>query len=322
MATPVLLASESVAGQTSFLKDIRPGKYAAFFLKLSGDSLAATQLTPAGFGRVEILQAGTPIVSVDYDNMRDVDQLKLGNVKTENVLGGLHEFPLLIPRGYWDSNVHQVNLGDQLQCRINYGAGFTGVFTGADVAVQKVYGVVREIGEMAYNLNIHQVDHNFSTGTFEETYNFENVMAIYVIQNASPPGLRRIQVLKDDRELTNVAFGTGVAEAEEDLQELSSILSGREAATDFVLTSETPLIAEIDVAQPGNVGEWLSDRITVRYTTGAAYTQEVVFFHGDFTDTKLRQTKAETASEVQRKVARKQQHGRTRPVRVVEELGR
>lgn len=321
MPSPVLLASESVAGQTTFLRDIRPGKYDAFYLKLSGDAVAATTLLENEFGRVELMQAGAPLVTVDYDVLHDINELKKGGLRIRADAGLQHEWPVVIPRNYWfDDNVHQVNQGDQVQVRIQYGTNFGVVFAAGQTAIQKVYGMVRETGLMAYNLKMSQINKVYSSGVFTEEFGFENVLAVYFVQNAG--NTDRVRVTKDGKEMANVAIGTNAAGiVEEDLLEISDWYNSKHGATDAIPAADTSRIGEVDVADNSAIDEFLSDDVEIEFTvSGTTFTQQFVIMHADFTDTKLRQTKAENASITQRKIARKQQKGRTRPVRVLEEL--
>jgi len=324
MPCPILIGSESVAGQSQFLKDVRAGKYEGFFLKLSGDALAAQTLAVTGFGRVKLLAAGTEVVTVDYDNQRVINQIWGGEMRVVAVAGGNHQFPVYIPRGWKDDNVHQVNSQDQVQIQIDYGATFTGVFTGADVAIQRIYGLWRDTGKMAYNLRIKQINKVYGSGVFMEDLNTENVLGVYVV--ASGNDLDRVRVLKDGIECLNAHIGdtAAVALADEDWLEISDNLNKVYAGTDAVATTASSAIAEADIAKPGQIGEFLSDEIQVEFSTSPAttYTQELVVYHADFTDSKLQQTKAEEAAIVQRKISRKVQFGKTRPVRTLEELGR
>lgn len=320
----VLIASASVGGSTQFLRDVKPGKYEALFLKFSGDA-AATQTTNENeFGQIELLQQGSPIVSVAFDVLHDINELVKGNLRTQVTAGGLHEMSCVIPRNYWhDDNVHQVNAGEGVQVQINYGANFATEFTGADLAVQKVYGIVRETGPMAYNLRMHQIQYVHTSGPFLESLNRENVLAVYVVQSAN--NLDRVRAIKDGVELANIFIGdpANVASAQEDLLEYSDWDNSNEAGTDAVLGADTTRIGEIQFAKPGNFTEYLSDDNALEFTTSgaAAFNDTIVVMHADFTDSKYRQTRAEDAAIFQAKIARKQQKGRVRPVRVLEQMG-
>lgn len=320
MPLPVLIGSESVAGQSSFLKDIRPGKYSAFYLKFSGDAAAATTFAVADAGRTELLQAGRPLISADSSQLRQLGQLIGGNLRFQAVAAGVSEMPWVLPRNYGDDNVHQVNVGDQVQVKITYGPSFSTTFTGADAAVQKVYGLVRETGLMAYNLMIHQIDKTYGTGVFKEPINAENVLAIYIVNSTD---LDRVRIEKDGLEVTNIVMTGAAATKENDFQEISDWERGQEAATDAVATAVTSPLSEATLAYPGQIGEFLSDNVAIEFSMSpaATATQSMLVVSADFTDVKLRQTKAEDASVIQRKVSRKVQFGRRRPVTVLEELG-
>lgn len=314
---PVLLAADSVGGQTSFLRDIAPGRYEAFYLKMSGVAGATLQLTEAEFGRVRLLEAGRELAAVDYDVLAELNRLKGGNLRVTNGAGGTHEFPCVIPRNYYDNNVHQIIEADVVQIAIQYGSAFpTDIPT---TGVQKVYGLTRETGEMSYNLLLTQIDQVYGTGTFTLPLRHENVLAIYPFMPTTENDLRRVRVVKDGVEAVNIQTGSGTAGRDQDLWEISDILNPGTSAQPSSNNAEESNVCEIQIAEPGEIGEFLSDDVVVEFTTAPSttYTQRAVILSADFTPTKLRQTKVETAAIVQRKISRKNTLGRGRPVQTL-----
>jgi len=305
---PVLLAADSIGGQSSFLRDLPAGKYEGFFLKLSATSDTGLALTAAEFGRIRLLEAGRELASVDYDNLRLFNNLKGGYADFSGATAGDTRAACYIPRGYFDNNVHQVTEADVAQVSIQYGSSFaTDIVSGQ----QKVYGLVRETGEMSYNLLLTQIDQTYGSGTFTLPIRQENVLAIYFIEPTTGTDLERVRVLKDGQEMVNIqAADGGNAGISEDLYEISDILNNPDISTGH------SAIAEIQIAHPGEIGEFLSDDIRVEMTTGptSTWTYETIVLSADFTPSKLRQTKVETAAVVQRKVSRKNTLGRGRPV--------
>ena len=317
---PVLLGSDSVAGQSSFLRDIPPGKYEGIVIRFSGDALAGQTFAVTDLGRIRLTEAGRDIVAADADNLRFMNMLNGGHSRAQAVAGSFSAATVLLPRGFGDNNVHQIIEADVAQIVIQMGANFTTKFTGADAAQFKVYGLVRETGEMAYNMLIHQIDQNLSTGVFTLPLRHENVIAIYPVINAN---LSRIRVVKDGEEMVNVQQGP--LAQDNDLVAISDLLNQTDApdtAAAFAAAGLGPFttdssIAELAIAEPGEIGEFLSDDVVVEFTMGGAQVQEILVLSADFTPTKLRQTKVETASVVQRKVARKNTLGRGRPVQTL-----
>jgi hypothetical protein len=318
---PVLLGSDSVAGQSSFLRDIPPGKYEGIVVRFSGDALAAQTFAVTDLGRIRLTEAGRDIVAADADNLRFMNMLNGGHSRVQAVAGAASAATILLPRGFGDNNVHQIIEADVAQIVIQMGANFTAKFTGADVAQFKIYGLVRETGEMAYNMLIHQIDQNLSSGVFTLPLRHENVIAIYPVINTN---LSRVRIVKDGEEMVNVQQGGATAQ-DNDLVAISDLLNQTDApdtAAAFAGAGLGPFttdssIAELAIAEPGEIGEFLSDDVVVEFTMVGAQVQEILVLSADFTPTKLRQTKVETASVVQRKVARKNTLGRGRPVQTL-----
>lgn len=299
--SPVLIGSQSVAGQSSFLRDVPPGAYEAFFVKFSGDADTGEQAVTDDLGRVRLLQDGRPIVNLDFTHLQAINEIHGGFANNVNTSGGAHEFGAIIPRGYMDSNIHRIIEADNVQLEMEYGSGFTTHFTAADTGTQKVYGLVREAGEMAYNLNIIQEDHTYGSGTFELPIRTENVCALYVV--GSSGNLDRVRATKDSREFVNIDSL--------DAQDLSDLANRVESSASGYI--------ELALTEPGNVGEFLSDDVVVEFTTSptTTYTQTIVKYSADFVPDKLRLTKQERAAVFQRKIARKNTLGRGRPVQTL-----
>jgi len=317
------LAADTVSGQSSFLRDISPGKYEGIIVRFSGDALAANTFVITDLGRIRLTEAGRDIVAADADNLRFMNTLYGGNSRMIATAGSFSSATILMPRGFGDNNVHQIIESDQAQVQIQFGAAFTTHFTGADAAQIKIYGLVRETGEMTYNLLIHQIDQTYGAGTFTLPLRHENVLAIYPVLSDD---LARLRVVKDGVEVVNVQHGiTASAPQNQDLAAISDLLSHSDVpdtanAAPAVLTgfAFNSSMARLEIAEPGEIGEFLSDDVTIETTwVGAATVFEMLVASADFTPTKLRQSKVESSSVVQRKIARKNTLGRGRPVQTL-----
>lgn len=315
---PILLASDSVSGQSSFLRDIPPGKYEAFAIRFSGDAAAAQTFVAADIGRVRLTEAGRDLVAADGDNIRLMNMLKGGSSRIQNAAAAASAMTIMLPRGFYDGNVHQVIEADVVQVNIQFGANFTTKFTAADAAQVKVYGLVREMGEMAYNLLCYQVDQSYGAGTFTLPLRNENVLAVYVLTNSN---LNRVRVVKDGAEFANVQQGPNAQDNDfasiSDQWNKTDVPDGASAFTAAAGANADSTIAEIAIADPGEVGEYLSDDVVIEYTMAGTQVQEMLVVSADFTPTKLRQTKVEAAASAQRKIARKNTLGRGRPVQTL-----
>lgn len=318
VCAPVLLAADNVAGQTTFLRDIPPGKYADILVRFSGDAAAAQTFAVADLGRIRLSESGRDLVNADADNLRFHSMYEGGSSRVQATAGAQSSVCIRIPRGYGDRNVHQVLESDILQLQMNFGANFTTKFTGVDPAAIKVYGNVRETGEMAYNLLIHQLEENFGAGTFTIPLRRENVIACYVVINAN---LNRVRLVKDGTEMANVQQGPNAQDNDfNDISDVLGVTDAPDAVAAFAAATGAGAyssIAKLGIAEEGEIGEFLSDDVQLEFTMAAAQVQEWLVFSADFTPTKLRQTKVETAAVVQRKVARKNTLGRGRPVRTL-----
>lgn len=314
---PVLLGSDSVSGQSSFLRDLSPGKYEGIIVRFSGDAAAGQTFAVADLGRIRLTEAGRDIVAADAANIRFLNALKGGNSRVQAVAATNSSATLLLNRGYFDNNVHQIIEADVAQVVIQMGANFTTKFTGADAAAIKIYGLVRETGEMSYNLLIHQIDQAYSAGVFTLPLRHENVLAIYPVINAN---MSRVRVVKDGEEMVNVQQGLL---QDNDMVAISDLLNNTDTpdtataaptANGFAFDSS---IAELAIAEPGEIGEFLSDDVVLEYTMIGTQTQSMLVMSADFTPTKLRQTRVDSSNTVQRKISRKNTLGRGRPVQTL-----
>lgn len=318
--SPLLLAADTVSGQSSFLRDIPPGKYSDIFVRFSGDAAAAQTFAIADIGRIRLTEAGRDLVAADADNLRLSNMYDGGSSRIQATAAGASAATVRIPRAYGDTNVHQIIEADVAQMSIQFGAAFTTKFTATDPAQIKIYGNVRETGEMTYNLLITQIDQTYGSGTFTLPLRHENVVALYVVLNAE---LDRVRVVKDGEEMANVQQGPNAQDNDlVSISDLMGVTDAPDAVTAFVAATGAnadSTMAKITTAEPGEIGEYLSDDIVVEYTMSPAATQvqEMLVVSCDFTPTKLRQTKLEATSVLQRKIARKNTLGRGRPVQTL-----
>lgn len=314
---PKLLASEAVGTAAQWLADIPQGKYDAFALVLTGTSAAAQTATEADMGRIRLLEGGRELVSVDGTLMRTWDNLKGGETRRQFAAAGVTEWFCVIPRTWFDDNVHRVLESDLAQLSMTFGALWA---THIATAVWKLYGMVRQTGEMRYNLKINQIDLNIPAGgTFKMPIRDENIVAIYLWKDGATIGtasanVDNIQVVQDGEVAVNVVRS-------EDLFDMSDALN----ATDSLATANTEgntfngtsLLAEMAFASPTELGEFLSDEVTFEVTTAAAMTDNklpILVFSADFAPSKLKETQLLTKSVIQRKLVRKQNLNRTRPL--------
>jgi hypothetical protein len=316
---PVLLAADTVSGQSSFLRDISPGKYEGIIIRFSGDADGGT-FAVSDLGRIRLTEAGRDIVAADADNLRFMNTLEGGNSRVNATLNSFSSATILLPRGFGDNNVHQIIEADVAQVQMQFGAAFATKFTGAAPAQIKIYGLVRETGEMTYNLLIHQIDQTYGAGTFTLPLRHENVLAIYPVVTDD---LRRLRVVKDGVEMVNVQHAPAATIQDQDLIDISDLLNLTDvpntAAIAPTVNGFTPSsMAALRIAERGEIGEFLSDDVVLETTwAGAATVFEFLVMSADFTPTKLRQSKVETSSVVQRKIARKNTLGRGRPVQTL-----
>jgi hypothetical protein len=148
------------------------------------------------------------------------------------------------------------------------------------------------------------------------------VLCIYPILHDD---LSRIRIVKDGNELVNVQHGvTASSPQNQDLAAISDLLSHSDVPdTATAITANgaqfNSSAAKLAIAEPGEIGEFLSDDVVVEVTSVAATTFvfESLVVSADFTPTKLRQSKVDSSSVVQRKIARKNTLGRGRPVQTL-----
>ena len=298
---PVLLDSDSLSSQ--FLGDIKPGKYSYFAIMIDGTVLAADALVESEIGRIRVSEQGRDVVNVDAAQMLRINRMEGGHVRFESVAGAAGEVCILIPRGYDDANVHLVTEADLAKVAIVHDAAFDTAMSG----VIDLYGLLVETGEMNYLLKIIQLDEAIAASAVEKVkISEENAFAIYIERNAD---WDRFRVLRDNEEVANVSERalTHISDALNETDSLST-------ANTEGLSTTTNSMQVLRFANPGEVGEFLSDNIQLEVQAGTADTLRIVVFSADFAPGKLRQTKIETASIMERKLARKQKLGRSRPI--------
>lgn len=313
MLAPVLLDSESVGGVTSFLGDVRPGKYKYFGLYFEGTSAA---LVDADFGRIRVTERGRDSVNISAINLRRFMSLVFPGYTHQlfPAMAGTSRMMHLIPRGWRDENCQQVIETDMIQVAVNFGANWT---TAVSAGVMELYGLLSDSGKQIYNLRINQIDRNIAANAVEPiAIRDENVIAVYLTDPAVDP--TRIRILRDSQTVVDVDY--------EAARIFSDTLNHTESQTAAAAT-ETPgtvfsQITEFAFCDPGEVNEFLSDSLTVEASAGGggATNYEVVVFSADFTKSKLRQTMTESDAAYARRLARKKEYGRTRPIETLEVL--
>jgi len=311
---PVLLDSESIGGQGSMLLDVRPGKYKAFGISFTGTSDTGQTPTDATFGRFRLTERGRDLVNIDAINLRRFDTHYYdGNLSQVYATAGACRTIWQIPRGWRDTNVQQVIETDQIQFAANFDATFTTVFPAA--AQAELYGFLRDTGEMAYNLRMIQLDKALAASATEpQPIRDENILAVYLVHPSAAP--TRIRIMRDGNEVTNVAYTA--SRAFSDLNNSTESLAT--ANTEGVFGTTPSTITEYSFAEPGEIGEFLSDDLVFEVSTGSAATYSFVTLSADFTPSKLRSTMLEAKSVEQRRLARKVSLNRNRPTEVLQVL--
>lgn len=314
---PKLLESEAVGTAAQWLADIPQGKYDAFAVVLTGTE-GATAIDETSLGRIRITEGGREIVSIDAKWMRTWNNLKGGNVRQVFTPSGAAEWLCVIPRAWFDDNVHRVLESDLAQLSMTFGSTWAARIT---TAVWKLYGMVRQTGEMRYNLKINQLDLNIpAAGTFKQPIRDENVIALYLTKDGTSAAVNtfssnvdNLQVVQDNETAVNVVRS-------EDLFDMSDAVNATDSIgaqnSEGIFNGES-LLAEMAFASPTELGEFLSDEVTFEVTTAAAATGNklpILVFSADFAPSKLKETQLLTKSVIQRKLVRKQNLNRTRPL--------
>ncbi len=324
---PVLLASEAVNAAPTWLANIPAGKYEAFGCKLVGTASAAQTLAEVDIGRVRLTEQGRDLVNADYLFLRRIQTLKAGVSRVNLVVAAASQTNFVIPRGYYDDNIHTVIPGDNLQLLITFGAAWPTVFaTGS--ATWRLYGFVRQTGQMRYNYKMLQqviVTGAATAGTFTLKLTDENVCAIYV---ECETGVANFRVLQDGETVVNVVDMDDLNDFSDTLNNTDSLAGGGLAATsdaDEGTTNNAPRtgnsnIAEVQLANPGEVGEFLSDEVWAEASLTAALSGnglDLLVCSADFSPNKLRQSQVDSASVFRRKMERKETQARTRPLQAL-----
>lgn len=247
--------------------------------------------------------------------MLAINRLEGGNARLDNAPGGDAEVAILIPRGYDDANVHLVTESDLAKVQINHDAAFvTAMSTGAGVATIELYGLQVETGEMNYLLKIIQLDELIAVSATQKIkITEENVFALYIENNVD---WDRYRVLRDGEEAVNCTR-LAATHFGDMLNPTDSLADAASQGDGDIVSILTPL----RLANPGQIGEFLSDNIQLEVTSNAADTFRVIVMSADFAPEKLRQTKVETASIMERKLARKEKLGRSRPIQALRVQG-
>ena len=310
---PVLLDSDTAGAQ--FLGDIKPGKYSYLGIVIDGTAAAADALVETEIGRIRVSEQGRDVVNIEAENMLAINRLEGGNARLDNAPGGDAEVAILIPRGYDDANVHLVTESDLAKVQINHDAAFvTAMSTGAGVATIELYGLQVETGEMNYLLKIIQLDELIAVSATQKIkITEENVFALYIENNVD---WDRYRVLRDGEEAVNCTR-LAATHFGDMLNPTDSLADAASQGDGDIVSILTPL----RLANPGQIGEFLSDNIQLEVTSNAADTFRVIVMSADFAPEKLRQTKVETASIMERKLARKEKLGRSRPIQALRVQG-
>lgn len=305
---PVLLASDAVGGQGSFLAQVTPGRYEAFGLFLNGTHSATPLAEATDFGRVRLSEQGRDLVNMDILQLRRWNTLK-GGFSSQAVTGSAAAlYAWIIPRAYYDDNVHLVIESDLLQVQCQFGANFA---TRLPSGTMELYGFLRDTGTMKYALKAIQLDDSLAANATEPIpIRDENVLAVYYEDSSS---ITRIRASRDGEEVCNVARLAQIRFS--DLRNQTDSLAT--ANTEGTGANFNSALTEVQFAEPGAIGDFLSDDIQLEVTTSGAFTFKVVVVSADFTPARLRQSKVEERSIVKRKADRKHNLGRRRPIETI-----
>jgi hypothetical protein len=336
---PVLLASEAVNAATSWLAQVPAGRYEAFAAVLRGTANAAQTFTPgvaastgSDVGRIRLTEAGRDLVNVDAFLLHQILALKGGALRVQATTAGASQYSFMLPRGFYDDNCHQVIAGDNVQLSITFGANWPTVFGGAGSATWRLYGLVRQTGEMVYNHRIIQQTVTASAaGTFTLKINDENLLAVYIANDTAPASITNIDTIRitvDGEVMVNVTAAEDLADISDMLNNTDSIVAVATANPNDGTTTSAPgtgnnRVFEVQVANPGEVGEFLTDESYIETSVAAAIGGNLnfVLYTADFSPNKLRQTQEDTKAIFARKLNRKQTLGRTRPIQAMRMTG-
>lgn len=317
--SPVLLDSQAVGTAAQWLANVPQGKYEALAAILTGTSAAAQALTEVNVGRVRLSETSRDLVNAEALHLRRVNSLKSGNQRRQFAVAGVTEYTLILPRGYYDNNVHRVLESDLAQLTITFGAGWA---TQIATANWKLYGLTRQTGQMRYNYKLTQIDLSIpGAGVTRQQIREENVVALYIERDPTVANIDSVRVEQDSEiAMSVVRFEdlNDISDALNATDSLSAPAVAADAAEGFENNSSN--IAEVQLANPGDVGEFLSDDVLVEVTAAAAATLNtlsLIVASCDFSPTKLRETQFEERAVFQRKLARKNRLNRTRPLQAL-----
>lgn len=298
-----LLASDSIAG-SSFIAQIPPGTYKAFYLHLVG--VPSTDVLASDIGTVRLLVNGRDRINANYQDLLERAKVRGGSVLELSTTATSFSHQLPIPRHYNDGNVETIEAGDQAQFTLTYGASMGTLVSSGTI---ELYGVTRKTGTQLYQHKLIGIqDAIGGAGTFPLHVAEENILAIYprlVVRttNALEANLDRIRAEVDGQEVCNA---TALA------------LQYKTYNDRNVDSGETAKLGEIDAAQGGSPGEYLSDKAIVEVTTGGAMTFDMLIEAADFDLAKYRASRARSGEHVDLVLRRKEQLGKVRPVQVLE----
>jgi len=297
------------------LSDIGPGKYEAFVLQLNGTNSSA--LAETDFGRFRMTEQGRDFVSVEGQNLRRINSIHGGNAR-QNFAAGVTDWICAIPRGYFDNNVHQILPSDRVQLALSFVGNWAARVTTAN---WKVYGLRRQTGVMRYNYRLVQQDISLSASQVATIpLSDENVCGIYFLRDVASGTASEIGnvTIRQDGELaaTVVRF--------EDLNDMSDLFNQTDslaAATSEGIANGNARMSLVQLADPGHVGEFLSDSVSIDLSTEGSFASplKIVVASADFAPTKARQSRLDSSTVIQRKIARKNELGRTRPIQTLRE---
>lgn len=301
-----LLASATIGG-SSFVEPIPSDLYEAYVVAITGTSAVGQELFAQDIGTVRVLINGNDVINADYQDLLEFSRLHGGSVQAFSAgTNDVFEHYLVIPRGFRDGNVEQIVDRDRAQFTINYGPNVsTKVLSGT----VELYGITRKTGTQLYYLKLLNINDTIGGATTKPiVYREENVIAIYprlTVRNANTDEttLTRIQCEVDGKEVCNVA------------REALRFASYNRRNND---AGETTKLGEILIADDGNIGEYLSDDVTLRVVTSGALTFDSLVAAADFDPPKQRATAELSGEVIDMALRRKKKDGKTRPIQVVE----
>lgn len=300
-----LLAADNIVGST-FLGSIPADTYEGYQLYISGTNNAANDLDPQDIGTVRLLINGIDYVNVNYQELLEFNRLMGGMARDSSTTGAAFEHSLIIPRGFFDSNVELIDDIDLAQLSIQWGPN---VSTKVASGTVELYGMTRKTGTQMYNLKMIGVQESIGgAGTFPVIFREENIIAIYPRLTArasatAETNLTRIRAEVDGRENCNI------------VREALRYQSYNRRRND---SSEVTKVGEILFAEQANIGEYLTDSVKLDVTAAAAITFDTMVVAADFNPAKQKTSAARSGEVLDQAIRRKMSGNKTRPVAVLE----